>query len=191
MILGPSGVGKGTVCAELRRRCREPFYSISATTRAPRVGEVDGVNYHFVSQEWFTKAIAAGELLEYACVHGRDYYGTPKGPVEAALAQGRHVVLEIDIQGARQVKELMPSAQLVFLAPPSWRELEHRLRNRGTEDEDAIRTRLKTAETEMAAADAADHIVINSSVGQTVAALVSLLGLTSTQPEDEASEHSA
>ncbi len=191
MVIGPSGGGKGTVCAELRRRCREPFYSISATTRAPRDGEVDGVSYHFVDRDWFEAAIKAGELLEYACVHGRDFYGTPKGPVEAALAQGRHVVLEIDIQGARQVKELLPEAQLVFLAPPSWPELEQRLRNRGTEDEDAIRTRLKTAEVEMAAADVADHIVVNSSVGQTVAALVSLLGLTISDPEDEACEHSA
>ncbi len=191
MIIGPSGVGKGTVCAELRRHCREPFFSVSATTRAPRDGEVAGCSYFFVDRTWFEQAIVAGDLLEYACVHGTDYYGTPKKPVEAALAQERPVILEIDIQGAQQVKEQLPEAQVVFIAPPSWPELEHRLRNRGTEDEAAIRNRLQTAHAEMAAMDSADHVVVNSSVGQTVATLVSLIGLKTTHPEDDACEHSA
>lgn len=177
IISGPSAVGKGTVCARLRSLYGQPFYSISCTTRAPRPGEVPGESYHFMSVERFREMVDAGELLEWAQVHGRDYYGTPRRPVEEAIAAGRHVILEIDLQGARQVKERMPEAQLVFLLPPSWDELVHRLVGRGTEDEAGRSRRLETAKQELAQAHEADHRIINESVEETVQNLVGLLGL--------------
>lgn len=121
MISGPSGVGKGTVCARLRTVHPEAFYSVSMTTRPARQGEVDGVHYHFVDADEFRRLIERGELLEWAVVHGTNYYGTPKAPVDAALSDGRCVVLEIDLQGARQVKRNLPEARLVFLEPPAGR----------------------------------------------------------------------
>ncbi|MDO5500635.1 MAG: guanylate kinase [Propionibacteriaceae bacterium] len=176
VISGPSAVGKGTVCARLRELYPDPFYSISMTTRAPRPGEVRGESYYFVELDEFQELIARGELLEWAEVHG-NYYGTPRQPVLDAVAQGRHVILEIDLQGARQVKQNLPEAQLVFLSPPSWEELVHRLRGRGTEDDEAIQRRLETARAELAAIGEADHVVVNVSVEETVEALVSLLSL--------------
>ena len=177
VISGPSAVGKGTVCARMRSLHPEPFYSVSMTTRPPRVGEVPGVSYHFVEVDEFKRLIEAGELLEWAVVHGTNYYGTPRQPVLDAVAAGRPVVLEIDLQGARQVKQNLPSAKLVFLTPPSWEELVSRLQGRGTEDEEAQKRRLMTAKIELEAINEADFVVVNVEIEETVATLVSLLGL--------------
>ncbi|MFV0430523.1 MAG: guanylate kinase [Arachnia sp.] len=177
IISGPSGVGKGTVCRELQRSYSAPFYSVSMTTREPRPTEVDGVSYHFVSPETFAGLVSAGQFLEFAQVHGSHCYGTPSAPVIEALAHDRPVILEIDLAGARQVKANVPEAHLVFLAPPSWEELENRLRGRGTEDEATIQRRLATARQELAARHEADHVIVNRSIGETVAALVALMGL--------------
>lgn len=177
IISGPSAVGKGTVCARLQAEHDEHLYSISCTTRPPRPGEVDGQDYHFVSEAEFDQLIAKDQLLEWATVHGKHRYGTPRLPVEEAIARGQHVILEIDIQGARQVKAHMPDAQLVFLLPPSWEELVNRLIGRGTEDEEARTRRLNTAKEELANADEADHRIVNDTVEGTVEALVGLLRL--------------
>lgn len=177
VISGPSGVGKGTVCSRLRALHPEPYYSVSMTTRPPRAGEVDGQSYHFVGREQFLELQEAGELLEWAVVHGTNYYGTPRQPVLAALERGQHVVLEIDLQGARQVKANLPEAKLVFLTPPSWEELVKRLQGRGTEDEAAQRRRLETATLELAAIEEADYVIENAELEETVTALVSLMGL--------------
>ena len=123
---GPTAVGKGTVSADIRARYPQVWLSVSMTTRAPRPGEVDGLHYHFVSPERFDEMAERGELLEWAVVHGRNRYGTPRGPVEERLAAGEPALLEIDLQGARQVRESMPDARFVFLAPPSWDELVRR-----------------------------------------------------------------
>ncbi|GAA3858366.1 guanylate kinase [Tessaracoccus defluvii] len=177
VISGPSAVGKGTVCARLQELHPEPYYSISMTTRPPRTGEVDGESYHFVDVERFRALIEAGDLLEWAVVHGTNYYGTPRRPVEEALASGRQVVLEIDLQGARQVKSNLPEARLVFLTPPSWDELVTRLKGRGTEDTAAQERRLETAKLELAAIAEADHVIENAVVDATVAELARLLDL--------------
>ena len=177
VISGPSAVGKGTVCARLRELHPDLFYSVSLTTRPPRPGEVDGVSYHFIGVDEFQRLIEQGELLEWAVVHGTHYYGTPRGPVLEAVAAGRPVVLEIDLQGARQVKRNLPSARIVFLAPPTWEELVSRLRGRGTEDEAAQERRLHTARLELEAQAEADFVVENVRIEETVAALVSLMGL--------------
>lgn len=147
------------------------------TTRAPRPTEVPGESYHFVSVEEFRALIEAGELLEWAVVHGTNYYGTPRGPVLNAVAEGRPVILEIDLQGARQVKQNLPDAKLIFLTPPSWDELVARLHGRGTEDEETQRRRLATAKLELEAVTEADHVVANVEIEETVAILVSLMGL--------------
>ncbi len=178
VISGPSGVGKGTVCAELLRRHPEVHVSISATTRPPRPGEVDGRTYHFVSDGEFDALVGRGDMLEHAVVHGQSRYGTPRAPVLEALRRGRHVILEIDLQGARQVKCNMPEATLVFLKPPSWQELVARLAGRGTEDDAAQARRLATAKLELASLHEADHVVENLEVGQTVTTLVDLMGLS-------------
>lgn len=177
IISGPSGVGKGTVCAELVRRHPEVAVSVSATTRPPRPGEINGQTYHFVDRQQFERFIAEDQLLEYATVHGTHLYGTLRGHVDQLLRDGRTVILEIDLQGARQVKGRMPEAQLVFLMPPSWEELESRLRGRGTEDEAATLRRLQTAKSELASLDEADHVVVNVDISETVEQLISLLGL--------------
>ncbi len=191
MISGPSGVGKGTVCARLRTAHPEAFYSVSMTTRPARPGEVDGVHYHFVGSDEFRHLIDGGDLLEWAVVHGANYYGTPKAAVEDALADGRCVVLEIDLQGARQVKQNMPEARLVFLEPPSWEELVERLRGRGTEDEAAQARRLATARQELEARHEADHRIVNAEIEETVASLVSLLGLACDPLSKDDIEYSA
>lgn len=177
IISGPSAVGKGTVCARLRALSDRPLHSVSATTRPPRTGEEHGKSYYFVSDEEFDRLVAEDALLEWAEVHGQHRYGTPRGPVDEALAQGRPVILEIDLQGARQVKRHMPEAQLVFLAPPSWEELVSRLVGRATEDEATRERRLQTARDELECQHEADHIVVNAVLEETVQALVSLMGL--------------
>ena len=175
VLAGPTAVGKGTVAAQIRRRYPEVWLSVSATTRRPRPGEVDGVHYHFVGDERFDEMVAAGDLLEWAVVHGRAKYGTPRRPVEEVLASGRPALLEIDLQGARQVRESMPDAFFVFLAPPSWDELVRRLVGRGTEDEEERARRLETAKVEMAAEKEFDVTIVNDDVRRAAEELVSLM----------------
>jgi len=166
VIAGPTAVGKGTVVRWLLDNDPNIQVSVSATTRSPRPGEIDGQSYFFVSTGEFESMIAAGELLEYAVVHGSNYYGTPRKPVEQALAAGKQVILEIDLQGARQIKESMPEANLIFIAPPNWDELERRLALRGTETPEQIAVRLATAREEMAATAEFNHVVINTEVAE-------------------------
>ncbi len=164
VLAGPTAVGKGTVVRALREMAPDVYVSVSATTREPRPGEVDGVHYHFISAEDFDRRVAAGEFLEWAVVHGHHRYGTLRGPVDERLAAGESVLLEIDLQGARQVKETMPDAHFVFLSPPSWDELVSRLVGRGTEGEEERERRLATARAEMAAVAEFDQVIVNDTV---------------------------
>lgn len=173
VLAGPTAVGKGTLAAYVREHHPEVWLSVSVTTRRPRPGEVEGVHYHFVSDERFEEMVAAGELLEWAVVHGRAKYGTPRAPVEAALAAGRPALLEIDLAGARQVRQTMPDAFFVFLAPPSWDELVRRLVGRGTEDAEERAARLDTARVELAAAEEFDVTLVNDDVRRAAEDLVS------------------
>ena len=173
VLAGPTAVGKGTVAAFIREHHPAIWLSVSATTRPARPGEIDGVHYHFVSEDQFDAMIADDDLLEWAVVHGRARYGTPRRPVEAALAQGRPAMLEIDLQGARQVRVSMPQARFVFLAPPSWEELVHRLVGRGTENEAERARRLETATDELAAAQEFDITIVNDDVRRAAEELVS------------------
>jgi guanylate kinase len=174
VLSGPSGVGKGTVVAEVRRMFPHVWVSVSCTTRKPRAGEVDGVQYHFLSDAEFDELIATDRLLEYASFAG-NRYGTPRKPVEQHLAAGRPTLLEIELQGARQVRERMPDAQFVFLAPPSETELRQRLVGRGTESGDVIETRLDRARYELEAHDEFDVVVVNDDVQRAATEVVSLL----------------
>ncbi len=176
VLAGPTAVGKGTIAAYIRTHFPQVWLSVSMTTRPPRPGEVDGVHYIFVAEEEFDRLIAAGEFLEYAVVHGRAKYGTPRGPVERALAAGHPALLEIDLQGARQVRESMPEALLVFLAPPSWDEVVDRLVGRGTETQEERTVRLHTATRELEAVDEFDVVIINDDVRRASEQLVSLMG---------------
>jgi guanylate kinase len=180
VLAGPTAVGKGTVSADVRARYPQVWLSVSATTRPPRPGEVDGVHYLFVSPEQFDRMVAAGEMLEWAVVHGRHRYGTPRGPVQEHLAAGRATLLEIDLQGARQVRESMPHARFVFLSPPSFEELVRRLVGRGTEDAEERQRRLRTAEVEMAAEPEFDVTIVNDDVTRATDELAGLLGVTET-----------
>lgn len=179
VLAGPTAVGKGTVAAEVRRSHPDVWISVSATTRKARPGEVHGVHYLFVDDAEFDRMIAAGELLEWAVVHKRARYGTPRKPVLDTLAAGRPALLEIDLQGARQVRATMPEAQFVFLAPPSWEEMVHRLVGRGTETPEQQQRRLETAKLELAAQPEFDHTVVNDTVERAAAELVALMGLPS------------
>ena len=190
VISGPTAVGKGTVVSMLARRHPAVWVSVSATTRPPRPTETDGVHYLFVSDAEFDDLVEHDGLLEWATVHGRERYGTPAAPVRAALAAGRAVILEIDIQGARQVRQRLPEARFVFLAPPDWATLEGRLRGRGTESEAERARRLETARDELAARDEFDHVVVNGEWGRTVAELVRLLGLEDSADAKVHLEHS-
>ena len=175
VLAGPTAVGKGTVVRHILENYPNVHLSVSATTRAPRPGEIDGQSYYFLTHEEFDKQIAAGEMLEYAVVHGQNKYGTPKQPVLAALKSGKKVILEIDIQGARQVKKSMPEAKLVFIAPPSWDELVQRLHGRGTESAEEQARRLETAKLELAAQSEFDHVVINDEVARCASEVVDLM----------------
>ncbi|MEO8907715.1 MAG: guanylate kinase [Microbacteriaceae bacterium] len=175
VLAGPTAVGKGTVAAHIRDHYPEVALSVSATTRAPRPGEVNGVNYYFVSDTEFDRLIANGELLEWAVVHNAYRYGTPRKPIDAALKAGHSVLLEIDLQGARQVRAVMPEATLVFLAPPSWEELVRRLVGRGTEDAEERQRRLDTARVELASQDEFDYRVVNGSVAEAAREVVDLI----------------
>ena len=175
VLAGPTAVGKGTVTAWIREHHPEVWVSVSATTRPRRPGEVDGVHYRFVSDTEFDRMVADGELLEWAVVHGRARYGTPRRPVDEALARGRLALLEIDLQGARQVRERMPEARFVFLKPPSWEELVRRLVGRGTEDAAERERRLATAQVELAAEPEFDVTVVNTEIPAAAAELVGLM----------------
>ncbi len=177
VLAGPTAVGKGTVSTYVREHFPQVWFSVSATTRPARPGEVDGIHYWFVSESEFDRMIADGEMLEYAVVHGRNRYGTPRGPVERALREGLAPLLEIDLQGARQVKERMPDARFVFLAPPSWDELVRRLVGRGTEGSEERERRLATARVELAAEGEFDHTIVNHDVRAAAQELVELMGL--------------
>ena len=175
VLAGPTAVGKGTVVKYILEHYPNVHLSVSATTRAPRPGEVEGESYYFLTNEQFDEMIAAGDMLEYAVVHGQNKYGTPKQPVVAALAAGRQVILEIDIQGARQVKKAWPEAKLVFIAPPSWHELVSRLKGRGTETAEEQARRLETAKLELSAQDEFDYVVINDEVARCASEVVDLM----------------
>ena len=177
VISGPTAVGKGTVVARLKQLHPEVYVSVSATTRPPRPGEVDGVHYHFLTEAQFDQLVAGNGLLEWAVVHGRNRYGTLRRPVDEAVARGETVVLEIDLQGARQVRASYPQARQIFLEPPSWDELVRRLVGRGTETAEQQQRRLITAREELARMGEFDHVVVNREIDQTVDDLVGLLGL--------------
>lgn len=175
VLAGPTAVGKGTVATFVRENFPGVKLSVSATTRAPRPGEVEGVHYYFKSDEEFDRMLASDELLEWATVHNKYRYGTPRKPVVDASVNGELVLLEIDLQGARQVRQSMPDARLVFLAPPSWDELVRRLVGRGTESEEERTRRLETAKVELASADEFDEIIVNDEVPRAAARLVELM----------------
>lgn len=177
MISGPTAVGKGTVVANLKERHPEVFVSVSATTRPPRPAEVDGVSYNFITEEQFDQLIENDGLLEWATVHGVHRYGTPRAPVMAALEAGKTVILEIDLQGAEQVRHTMPEAKWIFIEPPSWGELVRRLTGRGTETDEQQRRRLETAREELARAESFDYVITNDKLETAVDDLVALLGL--------------
>ena len=167
VFTGPSGAGKGTVLGRLREQDDRLFYSISATTRAPRPGETDGVQYYFLSRADFEEKIAQNAFLEHAR-YVDNYYGTLEAPVNEKLAEGYDVILEIEVQGAMQVHEKRPDAVMVFIAPPSFEELAARLRGRGTESEEKIQKRLETAREELTHQGEFDYVIVNDEVGRAV-----------------------
>ncbi len=176
VLAGPSAVGKSTVVHRLRSDVDRLYFSVSMTTRAPRPGEVDGVDYFFVSPDQFQENIDNGMMLEWADIHGGiQRSGTPAAPVREALAQDRPVLVEVDLEGARNVKKMMPEAQSIFLAPPSWEVLVERLTGRGTEPEDVIARRLETACEELASQDEFDHVVVNEELDEAVQAISDIL----------------
>ncbi|GAB3784550.1 guanylate kinase [Nocardioides ungokensis] len=182
VLAGPTAVGKGTVAAAVRETHPEVWISVSATTRRPRPGEENGVHYWFVSEAEFDRMVAEDELLEWAVVHKAARYGTPRRPVEAALAAGRPAMLEIDLQGARQVRGTMPEALFVFLKPPSWEELVRRLVGRGTETEEERTRRLVTAREELAAEPEFDVTIVNHEVHAAAEQLVTLMTVGEERP---------
>ena len=167
VLSGPSGSGKGTVLKELLAKNNNLFLSVSATTRSPRPGEVDGEDYFFLSRDEFDGLVKRGEMLEHAEYVG-NCYGTPKGPVESWLQDGQDVILEIDVQGGAQVKQIMPECVSIFILPPSMRELENRLRGRSTEGDDVVDARLEAARQEVHCAEDYDYVVVNDTVDQAV-----------------------
>ena len=177
VITGPSGVGKGTLVSRLLARHPSIWLSVSATTRAPRPGEVDGRTYHFLSRQAFEAQVAAGGFLEWAEFAGNGY-GTPRAPVEAQLAAGRPVLLEIELEGARQVRRSFPAGFQLFIKPPSFEELERRIRGRGTDSEAAIRRRLERAREELAAETEFDAVLVNADLAEACKQLERLMGLS-------------
>lgn len=183
VLAGPTAVGKGTVAARVRDKHPDVWLSVSVTTRRPRPGEVDGVHYHFVDDARFDEMIAAGDLLEWAVVHGAARYGTPRQPVADALASGRLALLEIDLQGAQQIRASMPDALFVFLAPPTWEELVRRQLGRGTEDAAERERRLETARRELAAESEFDVTIVNREVEEAGEELVALMRSANRSPD--------
>lgn len=181
VLAGPTAVGKGSVASAVRADHPEIRISVSATTRKPRPDEVNGVHYWFVSDDQFDAMVANGDLLEWAVVHGAARYGTPRSPVDEALAGGNSVLLEIDLQGARQVRASMPEAYFVFLKPPSWEELIRRLEGRGTETAEERERRLATARLELAAETEFDTTIVNHEVHEAAEQLVNLMKLSREQ----------
>jgi guanylate kinase len=179
VLAGPTAVGKGTVSTYIRENYPDVHLSVSATTRAPRPGEIDGVNYFFVTDDEFDRLEQSGQMLETATVHNAFRYGTPRAPIDEALAAGKSVLLEIDLQGARSVRKAMPEAVLVFLLPPTWEELVRRLIGRGTEAPAEQQRRLETAKVELAAQDEFDHKVVNEEVSQAAREVVDLMAIPS------------
>ena len=177
VLAGPTAVGKGAVSGHIRENYPDVHFSVSATTRPPRPGEENGVHYFFVSDEEFDRLIAEHELLEWAVVHNSYRYGTPRAPIDAALDEGKSVLLEIDLAGARAVREAMPEARLVFLLPPSWDELVRRLIGRGTEAPAEQQRRLDTARVELAAQDEFDFKVVNHDVSRAAQEVVELMAV--------------
>ena len=175
VLAGPTAVGKGTVAAHIKAHHPEIHLSVSATTRPPRPGEVEGEHYFFVDDAEFDRLVADGELLEHATVHNKYRYGTPRRPIDEALSAGTPVLLEIDLQGARQVREAEPSAMLVFLLPPSWDELVQRLVGRGTEGAEERARRLRTAKIELASQNEFDFRVVNEDVASAARDVVELV----------------
>ncbi|WP_024805476.1 guanylate kinase [Nocardia sp. BMG51109] len=182
VLVGPSAVGKSTVVRCVRERLPDLVFSVSATTRAPRPGEVDGRDYLFVTRAAFDAMIDEGDLLEWADIHGGlQRSGTPAVPVRAALAAGKPVLVEVDLAGARQIRAAVPEALLVFLAPPSWDELVARLTARGTESAEVIERRLQTARIELAACDEFDTVIVNDDLNNACEQLVSLFVSTNSR----------
>jgi len=177
VLSGPSGVGKGSVAATVRRRHPQVWLSVSVTTRHPRPGEADGVQYRFVLPAEFERMAAAGELLEHAQYAGHRY-GTPRAPVLERLAAGVPALLEVELQGARQIRAALPDSRFVFLAPPSWEELVRRLTGRHTEDADVVHRRLEIARDELAAEREFDEVVINDTVESAADRLVTLMSIS-------------
>lgn len=174
VLAGPSAVGKSTIVQRLREELPELYFSVSATTRDPRPGEVDGQDYHFVTKDRFQKLIDTDQLLEWADIHsGLQRSGTPRQPVIDALEAGKPVLVEVDLAGARQIRKTMPEALQVFLAPPSWEELVKRLVNRATESQEVIDRRLATAKSELEAQSEFDQIVVNDDLEKAVQELIS------------------
>ena len=183
IICGPSGVGKGTVVARLLASDPTLYFSVSATTRAPRAGEADGVHYHFLNRETFEQWINAGDFLEYAEYVG-NLYGTPRLYVDRAMEQGRDVLLDIEVQGAEQVCQKRPETVRIYVAPPSWAELERRLVGRGTEDMEKVRSRLARGKEEFAAAKDFDYLVINDTVERAVRELRAIMRAEHCRPDE-------
>lgn len=176
VLAGPSAVGKSTVVQRLRDEVEDLYFSVSMTTRDPRPGEVDGKDYFFVSSDDFQERIDSGEMLEWADIHGGlQRSGTPAAPVREAMEAGRPVLVEVDLAGARNIKEIMPEAVTVFLAPPSWEVLVERLTGRATETEDVIARRLQTARAELAAQDEFDDVIVNNDLDEAVQGISDIL----------------
>jgi len=174
IVSGPSGAGKGTLVRELTHRVPDVWVSVSVTTRAPREGEVDGRHYHFISDAEFDRLVETGGLLEWAKVHG-SRYGTPRAGVEGKIAEGMQVILEIDPQGAFQIRDLMPTSILLFVMPPSIDELKRRLKGRGSETDEQVAVRMRTAERELELVGTYDHVVINDDVTRATDELVGII----------------
>ena len=174
VLSGPSGVGKSTVIAELLGQRKDIYFSVSFTTRKPRVGEADGVNYNFVDREEFQRMIAAGELLEHAEYVG-NYYGTSLKVIQEKLDAGTDVLLDIEVQGAAKVRAKCPEAVLIFIIPPSFEELSRRLRGRNTDSEETIAGRLQKAREEYGQIPNYDYLVVNDSVSEAAAEIISIL----------------